>query len=161
MNLYLKKNNDNKSFLLFNKFYVLRYFNLIQIFKQKKLLNKKYKIIQFKNLDNIIKNVYKILKKGYIFKLMTKGLGYNFAIINKKLKININASHCFSLKINPKLKILTTKNFLYFYSYSKELVLKYVYLIYKLKKIDKYKNIGILLTNKIYKYKAGKSKSKK
>ena len=150
--------NNQKSFLLFNKFYILRYLNLTQILKQKKFFNKKYKIIQFKNLTNIIKNTYQILKKGYIFKLITKGLGFNFSIINKKLKININASHCFSLKINSKLKILNTKNFLYFYSYSKDLVLKYVYLIYKLKKINKYKNIGILLFNKNYKYKAGKSK---
>ena len=74
------------------------------------------------------------------------------------MKININASHCFSLKINSKLKILNTKNFLYFYSYSKELVLKYVYLIYKLNKINKYKSIGILLFDKNYKYKAGKVK---
>jgi ribosomal protein L6P/L9E len=152
----IKKNQ--KSFLLFNKFYILRYLNLTQILKQKKIFNKKYKIIQFKNLNNIIKNTYQILKKGYIFKLITKGLGFNFSILNKKLKININASHCFSLKINPKLKIINTKNFLYFYSYSKELVLKYVYLIYKLKKINKYKNIGILLFNKNYKYKAGKVK---
>jgi ribosomal protein L6P/L9E len=152
----IKKNQ--KSFLLFNKFYILRYLNLTQILKQKKIFNKKYKIIQFKNLNNIIKNTYQILKKGYIFKLITKGLGFNFSILNKKLKININASHCFSLKINPKLKIINTKNFLYFYSHSKELVLKYVYLIYKLKKINKYKNIGILLFNKNYKYKAGKVK---
>jgi ribosomal protein L6P/L9E len=149
-----------KSFLLFNKFYILRYLNLTKILKQKKIFNKKYKIIQFKNLNNIIKNTYQILKKGYIFKLITKGLGFNFSILNKKLKININASHCFSLKINPKLKIINTKNFLYFYSHSKELVLKYVYLIYKLKKINKYKNIGILLFNKNYKYKAGKVKKK-
>jgi ribosomal protein L6P/L9E len=152
----IKKNQ--KSFLLFNKFYILRYLNLTQILKQKKIFNKKYKIIQFKNLNNIIKNTYQILKKGYIFKLITKGLGFNFSILNKKLKININASHCFSLKINSKLKIINTKNFLYFYSHSKELVLKYVYLIYKLKKINKYKNIGILLFNKNYKYKAGKVK---
>ena len=131
---------NQKSFLLFNKFYILRYLNLTQILKQKKIFNKKYKIIQFKNLNNIIKNTYQILKKGYIFKLITKGLGFNFSILNKKLKININASHCFSLKINSKLKIINTKNFLYFYSYSKELVLKYVYLIYKLNKINKYKN---------------------
>lgn len=156
MTLILKENN--KSFLLFNKFYILRYLNLIQVFRQKKILNKKYKIVQFKNLNNTIINVYQILKKGYIFKLITKGLGYNFSIINKKLKININASHSFSLKINSRLKILNTKNFLYFYSHSKELVLKYVYLIYKLKKINKYKNIGVLLNNKNYKYKAGKSK---
>ena len=149
---------NEKSFLLFNKFYILRYLNLTQVLKQKKFFNKKYKIIQFKNLNNIIKNTYQILKKGYIFKLITKGLGFNFSILNKKLKININASHCFSLKIHSKLKIINTKNFLYFYSYSKELVLKYVYLIYKLKKINKYKNIGILLNNKNYKYKAGKSK---
>lgn len=158
MNLSLNVKKNNKSFLLFNKFYILRYLNLIKIFKQKKIINKKYKIVQFKNLNNIIKDIYQILKKGYIFKLITKGLGYNFSIINKKLKININASHCFSLKINSNLKILNTKNFLYFYSHSKELVLKYVYLIYKLKKVNKYKNIGILLNNKIYKYKAGKSK---
>jgi len=155
LNLIIK---NNKSFFLFKKFYILRYLNLIQIFKQKIFSHKKYKIVQFKNLNNIIKNIYQILKKGYICKLITKGLGFNFSIINKKLKININASHCFSLKINPKLKIINTKNFLYFYSYSKDLVLKYVYLIYKLKKINKYKNIGILLFNKNYKYKAGKSK---
>lgn len=158
MNLNIIKNEFNKSFILFNKFYILRYLNLIHILKQKKIYNKKFKLIQFKNLNNIIKNIYQILKKGYIFKLITKGLGFNFSIINKKLKININASHCFSLKINSKLKILNTKNFLYFYSYSKELVLKYVYLIYKLNKINKYKNIGILLFNKNYKYKAGKVK---
>lgn len=158
MNLNIIKNGFNKSFILFNKFYILRYLNLIHILKQKKIYNKKFKLIQFKNLNNIIKNIYQILKKGYIFKLITKGLGFNFSIINKKLKININASHCFSLKINSKLKILNTKNFLYFYSYSKELVLKYVYLIYKLNKINKYKNIGILLFNKNYKYKAGKVK---
>jgi ribosomal protein L6P/L9E len=158
MTLNIIKNSSNKSFILFNKFYILRYLNLIHILKQKKIYNKKFKIIQFKNLNNIIKNIYQILKKGYIFKLITKGLGFNFSIINKKLKININASHCFSLQINSKLKILNTKNFLYFYSYSKELVLKYVYLIYKLNKINKYKNIGILLFNKNYKYKAGKIK---
>jgi ribosomal protein L6P/L9E len=158
MILNIIKNSSNKSFIIFNKFYILRYLNLIHILKQKKIYNKKFKIIQFKNLNNIIKNIYQILKKGYIFKLITKGLGFNFSIINKKLKININASHCFSLKINSKLKILNTKNFLYFYSYSKELVLKYVYLIYKLNKLNKYKNIGILLFNKNYKYKAGKIK---
>lgn len=157
----ISKKNSSKSFILFNKFYILRYLNLIQILKQKKFFNKKFKIINFKNLNNNIKNIYQILKKGYIFKLLTKGLGYNFAIINNNLKININASHCFSLKIPLKLKILSNKNFLYFYSYSKELVLKYVYLIYKLNKLNKYKNIGILLFNKNYKYKAGKSKSKK
>jgi len=27
-----------------------------------------------------------LLKKGYIFKLITKGLGFNFSILNKKLK---------------------------------------------------------------------------
>jgi ribosomal protein L6P/L9E len=149
---------NSKSFILFNKFYILRYLNLVQILKQKKTYNNKFKIVQFKNLNNLIKNIYQILKKGYIFKLITKGLGFNFSIINKNLKININASHCFSLKINSKLKILNTKNFLYFYSYSKELVLKYVYLIYKLNKINKYKNIGILLFDKNYKYKAGKVK---
>jgi ribosomal protein L6P/L9E len=160
MILNIIKNSSNKSFIIFNKFYILRYLNLIHILNQKKIYNKKFKIIQFKNLNNIIKNIYQILKKGYIFKLITKGLGFNFSILNKKLKININASHCFSLKINPKLKIINTKNFLYFYSHSKELVLKYVYLIYKLKKINKYKNIGILLFNKNYKYKAGKVKKK-
>jgi ribosomal protein L6P/L9E len=154
-------NLKNNSFLLFNEYYVIRHLNLIQILKQKKLIDKKIELINFNNLTKVIMDIYRILKKGYVFKLLIKGLGYNFSIIKKNLKININYSHCFCMKIHPELKIFNTKSFLYFYSYSKELVLKYVYLIYKLKKIDKYKNIGILLFNKKYKYKAGKSKARR
>lgn len=79
----------------------------------------------------------------------------------KKLKINISYSH--SIIFNYKkysnfLKIVTTKNYIYLYGYSKDLLLKYIYLFYKLRKINKYKNVGLLLPNKNYKYKIGKRK---
>ena len=45
---------NSKSFILFNKFYILRYLNLVQ--KQKKTHKNNFKIVQFKNLNKLIKN---------------------------------------------------------------------------------------------------------
>jgi ribosomal protein L6P/L9E len=150
--------NTKISYILFNKFFVIRYLNAISYLKQKKFLNNFFIINQFKNLKNIINNVFQVLQKGYVIKLLIKGLGYNFFKTDKYLKINLSYSHCINLKILDKLKIVITKNYIYFYSFSKELLLKYVYIIYKLKKINKYKNIGLLFSNINYKYKAGKRK---
>jgi len=147
------------SFVLFNRFFLIRHLNLLNILKQKKLnYNFYYKLNLFKNLKKLINNIYKIIQKGYIFKLITKGLGFNFFKTINCFKINVNNSHSFIIKNNLKIKIVITKTYIYFYSFSKELILKYIYILYKLKKINKYKNVGILLDNKIYKYKIGKRK---
>jgi len=158
--------NKYNSIIFFKKFSIIRYLK-----KKKKIKLFFFKNIQkfiiifnfFNSLINFIKNTYKYLKKGYIFRLNFKGL--NFSIFNnkkrKKLKINISYSHSIIFdykKYSNFLKIITTKNYIYLYCYCKNLLLKYIYLFYKLRKINKYKNVGFLLPNKKYKYKIGKRK---
>jgi ribosomal protein L6P/L9E len=159
----MKKNN---SILFFKKFNIIRYLKKkkkIKLFFFKTIYNFIIFFKFFNSLKTFIKNTYKHLKKGYIFRLNFKGL--NFAMFNNKkkksLKINISYSHSIIFnykKYSDFLKIITTKNYIYLYGYSKDLLLKYIYLFYKLRKINKYKNVGILLPNKKYKYKIGKRK---
>lgn len=157
----IKKFNKKKSFFFFNSFFFLRYLNFTEIFKEKKIKNKIILNAHFKSLHNKLLNIYKILQKGYIIKLLLKGLGYNIYNQNNQfLKININYSHSIIFKIKTKIKFITTKNFIYLYGFSKDLLYKYSYLLYKLKKLNNYKNVGILLPNFKYKYKAGKKKKK-
>lgn len=157
--------DNNKSlFVLFKQFYIIKgitnnyFFKILKKYKKKNL---KFIFLksQLISLKENIKKIKNSLKNGYVFSLYIKGLGFNiFKDENNILKINLNLSHSIIFKIPFNLKIVVNKDILYLFSYSYVTVMKYSMLIYKLRKLNKYKEVGILLINKKYKYKLGKQK---
>jgi large subunit ribosomal protein L6 len=136
-------------------FFIIIYNKLLFV----SLINKdKKKIIKL--YLTLIKINIKGILKGFKEILIIKGLGFKFLIKNNKIFLKLGFSHNIIIIIPKKIKIITRNNKIIFSSYNYIFLTQFIYYLRSFKKINKYKEKGLLLQNEKIVIKEGKKNKK-
>jgi len=133
-------------FIIYNKLLL----NIIIKENKKKYLNLYNRIIKIK-----IKGIL----QGFKIILIIKGLGFKFNINDKKLILKLGFSHNIIINIPDKIKIIKQNDRIIFSSIDYIFLKQFIYYLRSFKKLDIYKEKGLLIQGeKIYRKEGKKNK---
>jgi large subunit ribosomal protein L6 len=147
--------------------YIIFNNNLLFFIKNNKLLlninilNKEYKKKKFLNLYiKLIKIKIKGILQKFKLILIMKGLNFKNNIKNNKLLLKLGFSHYIIINIPNNIKIINKQNKLIFYSINYIYLIKFIFFLKNLKKLNCYKEKGLLFQNEKFFKKEGKKNKK-
>lgn len=181
--IYKASNNNRLNFLKLSDLKFYFFFNKIFYISKKivkknlnfkinkkflEILKKKNKILFFSVNFSFFFLFFKLIKTfefisifGWIYEVNIKGLGLFCYVEKNLLKMCLGHSHGILYKFDSNiLKINVKKNKIFFFGYSKMFLMNFISLFLNLKKINKYKERGLILNGIKIKYKIGKKKKK-
>lgn len=152
-----RKNNQNINLKLNIQNKILITIENDFIFLKGPLKNKKYLYTYFFLIIKFIKG----LIQNYKIKLILIGIGYRASIINNQLYLKLGFSHELKIDIPDTLKIIIYKNTkIIIYGHNFNEITQFAANIKKYRKINPYKEKGILIENEQIFKKEGKKNKK-
>lgn len=155
----IKKNNiffnsylGTVKFIFLYNIYIFCRYNKIYI----SIINLDNKKKKLKLYTKIIKIKFKGILQGFKIILIIKGLGFKVNIKKEKIILKLGFSHNIIIKIPYNIKIIIKKYRLTLYNINYNYLTQFIYYLKSFKKINMYKEKGLLLKNEKIILKEGK-----